>query len=243
MSLIHQALKKADGASRGAAANEYAFRTSGVKFIRKYALPVVFIISVIAAYLLFVPAKKTDTRHHPPIAVKTPVPHQMPAPAIPADFNAQGMDEFRAGRFSDAETNFRKVLGSKPQSASAHNNLGITLMKLGKNGGAEDAFKKALELEPGHIEALNNYACLLAETGRSKKALPLLEKAMGIDPAYADARLNLAVLLEKKGDLQGAFDNYSAFLDLNGADKDAPLVRKQLMVLRSGLILKQAGGR
>lgn len=243
MSLIHQALKKVEGASRDAAASEYAFQTPGVKALRRYALPVVFIISVISAYFLFVPGKKAETRQLPAAVAITPSIPQIPAQATPVDFNVQGIDEFRAGRFSDAEMNFRKAVESKPPSASAYNNLGLTLMKLGKKDEAEAAFKKALELKPGHVETLNNYACLLVETGRAKKALPLLEKAIGIDAAYADARLNIAVLLDKKGDLQGAFDNYSEFMELNGADMEAPEVRKRIMALRSELILKQAGSR
>lgn len=243
MSLIHQALKKVEGSRTHDARVRYAFKNPGVRALRRYALPLVFIISAVSAYLLFAPAKKNETAKPPVAAVKAPPVPEASSQAPAIDFNAKGMDEFRAGRFKEAEGLFRKALEAGPLSESVHNNLGLTLMKLGKKDEAEVNFKKALEIRPGYPEALNNYACLLAESGKSKKALPLLERAIKADPAYGDARFNLAVLLEKKGDLQGALSSYEEFIRTEPAATEAAQVRKKLMVLRSELILKQAGGR
>lgn len=239
MSLIHQALKKAEGA-RPEAQTGIAFKRPGLRSFRQLVIPSVFVVSLVFAYVFFSPSGKTE-KPNAPAAVKTASPAQAVRTA-PVDLNAEGMTEFKAGRFKEAEAVFLKAIAASP-SARLHSNLGLALFKLGKTGEAEAAFKKALDMEPLNKEALNNYACLLVETGRSKKALPLLERAVKADPAYADARLNMAVLLEKKGDIQGAFSHYEAFMGLGPSENDASIVRKKLMMLRSELILKQAGGR
>lgn len=240
MSLIHQALKKVEGPRTSRAGIEFAFKTDRTK-IRRYAVPALLAISIIAAsYLLLAPAKNQQPDRPAPAIAQARGPIKA---NIPADLNSRGMDEFRAGRYQGAEELFRKALKENTAQEDAHNNLGLALMRLGRKGDAEAAFKKAIEIRPEYPEALNNYASLLAETGRQGRAIALLERALQADPAYADARLNLAILHDKKGDLQRALSGYEEFIRLEPSSNDSAQARKRLMYLRSELIVKKAGGR
>ncbi|MBI2400268.1 MAG: tetratricopeptide repeat protein [Deltaproteobacteria bacterium] len=249
MSLIHQALKKLEGAKHPAAASEYSFKKPGIRALRPFVLPVLVLLSVISAYFLYTGASKNNIESKvPAVAVQNPsqageAAMPMPALQMPADFNSQAMEEYRAGRFEKAAALFAKTAGSMPVSASAFSNQGLAAMRLGKKSEAEAAFKKALELDASHPQALNNYASLMAEAGKTAKAKAMLEKAIKTDPSYADAHFNLAVLLEKKGDLTGALAGYEEFIRLEPSDSAAAQVRRKLMELRSMIIIKQAGGR
>lgn len=239
MSLIHQALKKLEGANHQAAASQYSFKP-GIKALQSAVLPALVLLSIVSAYFLYPSALKNQTE----IKATAGAPNvNAAATLIPVDFNTQALEEYRSGRFEKAEALFTKAAEAGPVSASVHNNKGLAAMRVGRKNEAEAAFKKALELDPLHPQALNNYASLLAEAGKTAKARAMLEKAVKADPSYADAHFNLAVLLEKKGDLTGALESYQEFIRLEPADNGAPQVRKKLMELRSEIIIKQAGGR
>lgn len=247
MSLIHQALKKLEGAKHPAAASEYSFKKPGIRALRPVVLPVLVLLSIISAYFLYPGASKNNMETKvPAVAVQNAsqaATGAVPSPQVPADFNAQATEEYRSGRFDKAEALFAKAAQSGSSSASVHSNRGLAAMRLGKKSEAEAAFKKALELDAAHPQALNNYASLMVEAGKTAKAKAMLEKAIAAVPSYADAHFNLAVLLEKKGDLAGALAGYEEFIRLEPSDSAASQVRKKLMELRSKIIIKQAGGR
>jgi tetratricopeptide (TPR) repeat protein len=247
MSLIHQALKKLESADYPAASLEYSFRKPGIKTMSPLLAPLI-ILSIAAAYLAYPLASgmnggmtKQQTATRDAISEKAQAA-PVEAPATPSGLNEQGIEEYRSGRFEEAEALLKKTANEK-RSAIVHSNLGVAALRLGKKNEAEAAFKKALELEPENVFALNNYASLLAEAGKTNKAIEVLERAIKADASYADAHFNQAVMLEKKGDLAGALARYEEFLRLAPADVEAKQVRKKLMALRSEIIVKQAGGR
>lgn len=241
MSLIHQALKKLEGANQQAAACKYSFKKPGMEALRPAVLAALAALSIISAFFLYPGVSKN--RIEIKAANGAPNVPVAPQPVPVVDFNSQALEEYRSGRFEKAEVLLSKALEAAPGSATAYSNKGLVSMRLGKKNDAEADFKKALESDPSHPQALNNYACLLAQAGKTAKARAMLEKAVAADPSYADARFNLAVLLEKKGDLAGALESYEEFIRLESADSAAAQVRKKLMELRSEIIIKQAGGR
>src|SRR3990170_494859 len=243
MSLIHQALKKLEGAKHPASASEYSFKKPGIKALRPVVLPLLVILSIVSAYFLYPGPSKNNIETKATVAARNVPALPSPAPQVTVDLNSQAMEEYRSGRFERAEALFTKAAEAMPVSASARSNQGLAAMRLGKKSEAEAAFKKALELDASHPQALNNYASLVAEAGKTAKARAMLENAIQADPSYADAHFNLAVLLEKKGDLTGAIARYEEFIRLEPTDNGAPQVRKKLMELRSEIIIKRAGGR
>jgi len=65
-----------------------------------------------------------------------------------------------AGMFKDATDRFRTALQLMPDSAEAHNNLGIALASQGELGAAIDQFQRALTLQPAFVDAQRNLAKL-----------------------------------------------------------------------------------
>ncbi|CAG1066284.1 hypothetical protein BAC1_01892 [uncultured bacterium] len=247
MSLIYQALKKLEGADYPAAVKEYSLKKPGIKTLSPLLAPLI-LLSIAASYFAYPLASGMNgMTAKPQAAALDAMPEKarstpIEAPPTPPGLNEQGIDEYRSGRFDKAAALFKKA-ASEGRSAIAHSNLGVAAMRLQKKEEAESAFKKALELDTQNSFALNNYASLLAEAGKSGKAIAMLEKAIEAAPSYADAHFNMAVILEKKGDLAGALAGYEEFLRLAPSDGEASQVRKKLMSLRSGIIVKQAGVR
>ncbi len=239
MSIIYQALKKAEGERYRSTAMESSFKKKGLA-LRPVLVQAIFLPLMLAFYLLQ-PSKETLTVQRPKVTLPKAPEARLPPAEVSDGLEARGIEEYAKGRFEEAESYFRRSADEK-SSASAYSNLGLSSMRLGRKREAEAAFRKALELDPGHPQALNNYACLLAEAGKKKQALAMLEKAAANDPQYADAHFNLAVVLEKNGDLDRALPAYEDFLRL-AAPAEAAGVRRKLMALRSEVIVRQAGGR
>lgn len=240
MSIIYQALKKAEGERHRSTGVEFSFRRKG-RALRPALVQAIFLPLMLAVYFLQ-PSKGTLTTQMPtstvlPKAAEAP---QRSAP-VTIDLEARGIEEYGGGRYEEAERYLRRSADEK-MTATAYSNLGLSSMRLGRGGEAEAAFRKALELDPDHPQALNNYACLLAEAGKRKQALAMLEKAAEKAPRYADAHFNLAVLLEKNGDLERALLAYEDFMSL-AAPAETAGMRRKLMALRSEVIVRQAGGR
>src|SRR5256885_1591616 len=60
------------------------------------------------------------------------------------------------GDFPGAETALRRETELYPDSANAHNTLGVTLVRQGKHEQALAAFLAALRIDPAHAEARRN---------------------------------------------------------------------------------------
>ncbi len=91
---------------------------------------------------------------------------------------------------------WQDTVAKRPQSVTAHSNLGSVLALAGRMNEAiaEDEF--TLRLQPGHVVALTNLGNAFNETGRPLEALPALERAVQLNPAYSTAHLNLGVTLD-----------------------------------------------
>lgn len=242
MSIIYQALKKAQEESWRAPAVEYSFRSRGASAFRPALLPALLLLPLVLAFVFLSPSRTTLTVRGPSMNAipREATVRPVSAPAS-AELEAKALEEYGSARFEEAEALLRELADEK-RSAAAYSNLGLASMRLGKKNEAEAAFKRALEADQSHPEALNNYACLLAEAGKSKDALIMLEKAAEADPTYADARFNIGVLLEKKGDHEGAISAYEESLRLAPPAGSAGM-RRKLMALRSEVIVRKAGGR
>lgn len=242
MSLIHQALKKAEGErAHSGPRTDYGFRGGRGAGLRKAAL-VIPVALVIGAVFYF--SSPSDKKAAPAISVNAPAQPQASIPATPAalDLNQKGLALFAHGQYDEASSVFREASAVEPKAAHPYNNMGLAMMRQGDRAGAEAAFKKAMELKSGYPEAMNNLAALLMDSGDVKKAETLLNDAVKADPGYADALFNLAVLLERKGDIEAAIERYEGFID-RGKDADAVLqVKKKVMALRASIILRNARG-
>jgi Flp pilus assembly protein TadD len=81
----------------------------------------------------------------------------------------RGAELLEAQRFREAADRFQAAVEAIPESAEAHNNLGVALASLGDVAAAAEHFKTAVSLDPQFIEARNNLAAALASGGGRPK--------------------------------------------------------------------------
>jgi predicted O-linked N-acetylglucosamine transferase (SPINDLY family) len=99
------------------------------------------------------------------------------------------------GDYARAEQALLRETGAYPDSANAHNTLGVARVNQGKNQEALAAFRAALRIDPGHAEANSNAGAVLRALGRPEDGLPYLQRAVAAQPGLADAHQNLGLVL------------------------------------------------
>lgn len=105
----------------------------------------------------------------------------------------------QAGHYRDAETFYRTMLASNPQSWLAHDNLGVVLTREGRDGEAAGHYLAAMQLNPDYPEAFNNYGNLLARAGRWSEAGRAYAGALRARPWFTDAEVNWGNALSEAG--------------------------------------------
>lgn len=115
----------------------------------------------------------------------------------------------------EAETNCRKLLAIKPESAKAHYYLADTLHILDKFKEAETSYKKAIELQANFAEAYNNLGRVLLKLGSFKESEINCKKAIEFKPDFADAYRNLGETLNKLDRFEDAVNSYKKAISLN----------------------------
>ena len=101
-----------------------------------------------------------------------------------------------------------KVIGEhKPDSAEAHNNLGITYAQKGETGKAIEEFKLAIKYKPDLAEAHNNLGVQTIETD---KAINEFKLALKYKPDFAEAHNNLGIAYAKTGETGKAIEEYES---------------------------------
>lgn len=135
---------------------------------------------------------------------------------------------FAAGRTSEAETAFRKLLGADPADHGAMNDLGFLLASEGRSlDEALQLLNRAVELKPDQPAYLDSLGWALYRAGRTGDALPVLQKAAlkareREEPAI---REHLGDVYLALGDRDRALSEWSAALAL-GSDQRARLQQK-----------------
>lgn len=219
MSLIHEALKKVEGAPHGAGAQAPgpagAVRKGNWPDKRAIVAGALIAVLFVAGVLSYTMYARRAPVVAGPVPIARPQPGQAQAPADgPAALNAKGVELYRAGQYQDALREFKAAMKKHPEDAVLHNNYGLASMALGQNGEAEQSFKKALELAPAYPEALNNYGALKDLRADRIGAVKLYEKALSLRPGYAEAQLNLAIALEKLNRYGQALAHYQRYSEL-----------------------------
>ena len=92
----------------------------------------------------------------------------------------------------------------KPDSADAHNKLGLALKKQDKLEEAVASFRQALQLKPNYAEVHHNLGCTFASLGRLEDAVLCYQRAIGLQPNNAEAYTNLGCAFSRLGKLDEA---------------------------------------
>ncbi len=171
----------------------------------------------------------------------------------------RGIELYKQGKFSEAESELRTVVSENDNNARARRFLGLAMLEERKFDEAAEQLNKAAELEPG-AEAKGAIARLHAEKKEYDQVESALDGASGADAGYARALLLLhqKQFEESARSLEGytenypnhAYAHYYAGMAYNGSrrkDKmlshfemflrlkpDAPEARKVRAVLQTG---------
>ncbi|HET6882988.1 MAG TPA: tetratricopeptide repeat-containing glycosyltransferase family protein, partial [Pirellulales bacterium] len=108
------------------------------------------------------------------------------------------------GHFEELLTSQRQAVGQAPQSAQAHNDLGLTLYEQGRFDEAAVAFRQALEVKPDLAEAHNNLGLVRASQGKLDEAIASYRRAIVLKPSFAEAHNNLGIALRQSGQAEAA---------------------------------------
>ncbi len=258
MSIIHDALKKAQSAGKGTGAEdqEPGKRPPGRKRELRSVLLIVAIVVGVVALGTIVWRVGSVMRARSIMAkagVSVPVQSEkvsvgkVAVPVKPKDKSDSGkLDEvlrnaerfLRLGDLNRAEEGFRKVLesgkGDRPELIC---NLGLVLKRKGRYKEALGLYNEALKIRPDFAEALNNRAVVFRKMKQYAKAEADLKRALELRQGYSEAQFNLAAVYEASGKKLKALDTYRSYL--SNPDRDPgmvdPRVRQRISFVEAEL--------
>ena len=129
----------------------------------------------------------------------------------------QARQEYIAGKFADAERDFRELVKRVPADVAAQAYLGDALFRQQKYADAVVPYEKARELEASgskfptdqHRVLIDQLAMAYGISGDLGKTHALLESAIRDDPEYPVNYYNLACAYAEEGDKGKALTNLS----------------------------------
>ncbi|HET6371815.1 MAG TPA: tetratricopeptide repeat protein [Candidatus Polarisedimenticolia bacterium] len=137
-----------------------------------------------------------------------------------------------AGRFEEAENEYREALSIQPRLAPAHYNLALMMERRGLVQEATASYRETVRSDPHHWRAMNNLGILLHRQGKLEEAATSFRSAANVAPpaAAATAQVSLGVVLEAMGRNLEALEAYAAALRIVGDDVEALTNRGRLLV-------------
>ena len=114
----------------------------------------------------------------------------MPGTNSPSDVLREALGLHRAGRLTEAEAVYRRVLSSQPQSFDALHFLGILNAQRGDMADAVALISKALQIRSDEPFAHFHIAGAFAALGRKDEALASYDCTVALKPDFAEAHNN-----------------------------------------------------
>jgi tetratricopeptide (TPR) repeat protein len=109
----------------------------------------------------------------------------------------EALKHHQAGRLSDAESLYKRIIKTDPNNANALSLLGTVTFARNQLAEAEKLYRRAIAANPNAAGAHFNLGNVLSSLGDDADALAAYDKAIALDPAFIDARLNKGALLQK----------------------------------------------
>jgi tetratricopeptide (TPR) repeat protein len=130
-------------------------------------------------------------------------------------YSQAGQQALAAGRYDEAESDFKKLLQIDPNIAEMHATLGVVYFQEKKFDQAVPELRRALRLKPGLARASTLLAMSLSEVGEYREALPGLEKGFQQATDPATKRMCGLQLMRTYTGLQRDRDAVTVALELN----------------------------
>lgn len=112
-----------------------------------------------------------------------------------------GVDEYEAKKFNDAEVNFKKGLEKNEKSFEGHFNLGSALYKQGRYDEALQSYNNALaNAEDEYVKSkiLYNMGNTLLKAQKIDESIKAYKNSLKLDPKDLEAKYNLSYALKMK---------------------------------------------
>ena len=122
----------------------------------------------------------------------------------PASELASAIELHKAGRLSEADELYRRILDRQPDHFDALHLLGVVSHQRGEHEEAVELIGRAIENDPAAFPALNNLGLAYQALNKLDAARGCFEKALSLQPGYFEAHKNLAAVLQSQGDLDTA---------------------------------------
>ncbi len=147
-----------------------------------------------------------------------------PATTIaPAEIFALALRHHQAGRLTEAERLYRRLLAIVPDHVDGLHLLGVLSAQSGDDTTAERLIGQALSLRPDYPEAHLNLGNLLRQQDRWCQAAAHYERALVLRPTLTDAYVGLGLVCFTQNRLEEAARRYSQALALR---PDSPWLHK-----------------
>jgi Flp pilus assembly protein TadD len=147
-----------------------------------------------------------------------------------------GRSYMRAGRYAEAEAEFRRAVDLQPDDFWPNFYLGVCAYRLGRFGDALAAFSASVALAPGSAECRVNRALAYERLGRPDDAYLDDTRAAALDPTLTEAHLNRGILSLHAGRADDAIADFRRALNSPSGRQRESLVRYNL-----ALALRAAG--
>lgn len=226
MSLLHDALKKAEKTGTSYPPAEEAFVDQELETKKPFPLRLAILIVLFIAGILFVLSVQFLGKNKGGTSITLPAgttPLGLAGGGGREELIAESQKAVGTGQWHLVEAGYGKLVILEPQNAEFYNNLGLALKKQGKNLQAQQQYEKALALRSDYPEALNNLGALFLSEGRLDEAEKKFLKAIEIQPQYAEPYFHLALVYEAQGIASRARENFQKFLE-RSPDLDRPFL-------------------
>jgi tetratricopeptide (TPR) repeat protein len=120
--------------------------------------------------------------------------------------------------YAEAEKSLRTAIRLRPDSAYAHDWLGVALRHQGKLDEAVAECREAIRLEPRNPYAHSNLGVVLQGQGKRDDAITEHRTAIRLKPDYALAHYNLGIALKDQGKVDDAITAYRTAIRLKPDD-------------------------
>jgi len=108
----------------------------------------------------------------------------------------------QAGRLTEAEAMYRRVLAEEPENANALHLLGVLAHQSGNNARALELIQQAVAINPTAAEFLINMASVLTALSRPEEAMLAAKKAVELNSESAVAQFALGKMLVAAGQVE-----------------------------------------
>ncbi|MBI2067761.1 MAG: tetratricopeptide repeat protein [Deltaproteobacteria bacterium] len=227
MSLLHQALKKAEMEKEGGKGIEgeaFVDSPESPSKIGKRVIVLMALVLIGLGYLVYLRwfSEKVPSVVSVPPSLNTPLGIGS-ATSLPRLIQESDL-HLKQGEWEKARQILEKWVVLDPQNPEAYNNLGLALKKLGQKNRAYQQYQKALALRRDYPEALNNLGALYLSDAKLIEAEINFKRAVDIRQDYAEPYFHLALIAEAQGKKGVAKGYYQKFLGLS------PQVDPKLMI-------------